>query len=854
MAHHNGHAAGGLCVECEVPQLARNHYFTGKLLVERDFTDEQRYYIGKDRRHNQRLHGAGVVCGLRVDEHPNEACRTQWVIVEPGSAIDCCGREIVVPEPQYVDLRGRFIEAWHEKFGAESSPDDNSHLLQLCVRYDECGSEEVPAIFDECTADGDFCQPNRILERYVFEAQIDPEVPTSDPRAPKLEWSTTINVARPRRVALGGDRVFVLTDEDPATLYVFDAANQRLLDSYRLPARAFDLDVRQDGSRVYVSVDEADAVLVLDPLELGADPIVNRLPIGDPAGADVRVAVAGDGLVAVESGAQPPALTVWDGTINEPLADPTTARVGNPVDLGAEPEALDVSADSDVAFVASGGDARVDVIDLAGPTAGTPIDLPAGTVPISLDVVETTAGRRLFIGDDAGHVRLLDLGAAATTQLGDVDVGARPMGLVASPGGRWLYVLRAAQNGEATLVSVDVHRVETGGGGPALSGPVPVGETAAHLRRDGDGTLLYAATTGPAEYEGGGVALVKVTEEECRDLLTRTVDGCPDCDDECVVLATVSDYNFGARFDQARIDNLVHRHLLPSTDVLTEVIECMLDHGVGVGKTGPQGPPGRPGEDGQDGQDGEDGKGIDDAEVVETLPPGSDPKADLVDRADGTRWVEFRLPTTEQAKALALPKIVAINWPHGREFDTQSAAFRRLNEQGLVIGFDRLVLAETLDDFTYQVLVSGGPGKHGEATVFCFCNLAGIVRGIPKKGGPITWAPKCQQQFPGKVPAIQYDRSKGEVLGARFRPAIVRPDGQRSATPWTEGEYRVVLKGDFVLGNDTITLPDGREVNPALDGNHMGPGLPHRCPAGDAVEGGQFESWFRIVKRDLDPG
>jgi len=36
------------CVECAVPQMARNHFFTGKLLVERDFTDEQRYLIGKD--------------------------------------------------------------------------------------------------------------------------------------------------------------------------------------------------------------------------------------------------------------------------------------------------------------------------------------------------------------------------------------------------------------------------------------------------------------------------------------------------------------------------------------------------------------------------------------------------------------------------------------------------------------------------------------------------------------------------------------------------------------------------------------------------------------------------------------
>jgi hypothetical protein len=87
--------ANSTCIECEVPQLARNHYFTGKLLVERDFTDEQRYLIGKDRRHNQRLHGWGTVCGLRVREHEDCNCRETYLIVEPGTAVDCCGREIL---------------------------------------------------------------------------------------------------------------------------------------------------------------------------------------------------------------------------------------------------------------------------------------------------------------------------------------------------------------------------------------------------------------------------------------------------------------------------------------------------------------------------------------------------------------------------------------------------------------------------------------------------------------------------------------------------------------------------------------------------------------------------------------
>ncbi len=84
-----------VCTECDILQLARNNYFTGKLLVERDFTDEQRYTMGKLRRHNQKLHGWGTVCGLKVKQHPNPACQSQYVVVEPGTAIDCCGREIL---------------------------------------------------------------------------------------------------------------------------------------------------------------------------------------------------------------------------------------------------------------------------------------------------------------------------------------------------------------------------------------------------------------------------------------------------------------------------------------------------------------------------------------------------------------------------------------------------------------------------------------------------------------------------------------------------------------------------------------------------------------------------------------
>src|SRR5690349_15063008 len=87
---------------CEAEAPTRNHYFTGKLLVERDFTDEQHYFREKLRLHHQRLHGVGVVCGLAVVQHPNESCRDRLVILEPGSAVDCCGHDVYVIEPETI--------------------------------------------------------------------------------------------------------------------------------------------------------------------------------------------------------------------------------------------------------------------------------------------------------------------------------------------------------------------------------------------------------------------------------------------------------------------------------------------------------------------------------------------------------------------------------------------------------------------------------------------------------------------------------------------------------------------------------------------------------------------------------
>ena len=157
------------CPDCALGAFTRNHYFTGKLLVERDFTDEQRFHIDKLRHHHQRLHGWGVVCGLKVKQHPDEACRDRFVVIEPGTAIDCCGHEILLRE----EVRFPFAQDPDLK-ALRDKNDDKPHILQICIRYKECPTEQIPVLFDECGCDETRCAPNRILESYELDVVVDP--------------------------------------------------------------------------------------------------------------------------------------------------------------------------------------------------------------------------------------------------------------------------------------------------------------------------------------------------------------------------------------------------------------------------------------------------------------------------------------------------------------------------------------------------------------------------------------------------------------------------------------------------------------------------------------------------------
>src|SRR5688572_25088288 len=89
------------CATCRNQGFVRPRFFAGQLLTEEDLQKMIDYVVAKNRLHNQRLLGDGVVCGLEVSCHP---CGGGTVVVKPGYALDCCGNDLLLSCPQPLDI------------------------------------------------------------------------------------------------------------------------------------------------------------------------------------------------------------------------------------------------------------------------------------------------------------------------------------------------------------------------------------------------------------------------------------------------------------------------------------------------------------------------------------------------------------------------------------------------------------------------------------------------------------------------------------------------------------------------------------------------------------------------------
>ncbi|MDH3445863.1 MAG: hypothetical protein OEN50_18205, partial [Deltaproteobacteria bacterium] len=206
------------CATCRNQGFVRPRFFAGQLLTEEDLQKLIEYVVAKNRLHNQRLWGDGVVCGLEVSCNP---CGGGTVRVNPGYALDCCGNDLVLECPQDLDINAMVRDLKRnllggidcgdpcpplkkkELAGAEDpfsiassnpstgtsilvSPDSNVGLEEneavpkdttrhycLYLRYCENLTDPVsPYATDEgCSYQS--CQPTRVSEGVTFELRCD---------------------------------------------------------------------------------------------------------------------------------------------------------------------------------------------------------------------------------------------------------------------------------------------------------------------------------------------------------------------------------------------------------------------------------------------------------------------------------------------------------------------------------------------------------------------------------------------------------------------------------------------------------------------------------------------------------
>jgi hypothetical protein len=149
---------------CHELMVERIRYFTGRHMSAQDFHDADAHHRSFRHLHNRILHGWGIACGLEVRIHPREECRSDRVVVRCGMAIDCCGREVVVPRDV---VTGRIPWATRPK-QADRTP-DGEFVLALCLRYCETLTHKVPVLYSTRACSTPELEHGRVREEYCLD-------------------------------------------------------------------------------------------------------------------------------------------------------------------------------------------------------------------------------------------------------------------------------------------------------------------------------------------------------------------------------------------------------------------------------------------------------------------------------------------------------------------------------------------------------------------------------------------------------------------------------------------------------------------------------------------------------------
>lgn len=805
------HPSGALhvCPACAATTPLRNHYFFGKLMDVADFDVEQQYLVDKLRRHHARLHGTGVVCGLHVHQHANPACRDRYVVVEPGSALDCCGNEILVVDPEMID-----VLAYDAVQALITQPDGQDHVLQLCIRYRECPTEDVPVLYDECGCDDTRCAPNRILESYAFDVRVDPPLPPPvAPHAPQLVWDATLALAGAHTVAVHAPsrRLYVAAALAPSGGIVqqYDLQTGAPIAPKTFAVAVLAIAASADGTRLFVVTPGAAAAdpLVLHTLDTVSAAAFSGAPLASvdipfsAGGTQARLARLGNGeLVSFVVNGSTTYFQVW--------TTGGTAAVKAGYDIAVTETLRDVAVASDGrTLYAAAAAANIYLVDTGvSPMTGSAIVTDAADL-VDIAVITSTAADRLVWIEGAS--RRLRLAQTNGTGLREYTLPQTPLAFLPDTLGRYGYLMTT--DGSTTSVrSVDLYRFANGEPDP-LGVAVAVGPGGVALALDAH---LYAAYA-------DGVAIFDLESTQCGDHLAG--HDCPACDTpDCLVLATVQGWRPGRRFEDptvtasdplqdaaagiARIDTTLGRVVVPSVADLARTVACLLEQGpVGGGMQGPPGDPGPTGPSGPTGPTGPAGP------TGPTGPAGPTGPTGPIGPTGPTGAGGPQGPTGPGLDP-DFVHICGISWPHGQPFPLERI------ERGLVIAFDGGVRNGDLTRFAIEIRV-----PHREEIVLCWCE----PRGLEVVGGNLQQRCDPDSEF---MPEADPDALVNAVRVTFSAQTLERGSG-----------VRIRVNGDFIRGEHHVT---GKMQG--VDADHLPDWLPNRR-TGDGIEGGSFESWFVVA-------
>ncbi len=860
------------CIPCGLQRFRRNTYFNGKLLTERDFADEQAYLVGKDRLHNAFLHGTGTVCGLAVTAHPNEECRGRYLVLEPGLALDYCGREILVTERTVID-----VELLLEEQGV-SLDEELSQDLFISICYEETGDEKVPLILPDCDCADNNDAWNRIREGFriaLTATRSGARPPVNPPSEARLDWLQTLVLQGQQVTALAIDdengQIYVATVNDAggARVMVYDANTHDLITAFETGTAVSDIAVSARGDLIYVSgqgIEGLNGIAIIRETDIRTGNPTADVIVADQ---DFRLHVGSDGVLfalSLQTGEilawQESAIQEWltAGTPGDAPSNRRRFQLGHsisgdaPAHKGAN--VMMASQDGRLLFVldrdADDDNRRLRIIDVAqlfsGPASGEADD------EITVSVVLPGDPVALAVSFDAKYVFVMcqqdDLARLVKLQISDNGglFAVTPEGrggewagqasdLLLAPGEKWAYALEVDADDQTSVVSLSIDAISS------LNEAEPVNPTGTReliagiagfqrlaLTRD----RLYVASHDASEVQPdrGLVAIVDVTEGDCGGLFDRIIKPCPGGDEPCVNLAHIPDYVPGMLMqDQGKggdgdghIDNLTYRPLVPSSNTIVEAVRCMLAQGAGQGRPGPRGPAGLQGNHGDDGQDGVNGQNGADGQDGVNGQNGADGQ-------DGVNGQNGADGQDGQGLNENLVHITNLSWLHDQPSFDGSDFIDQLRNIGIVISFDAeitfsSVLSELLEGFNMT------------SEVF---QLIARVRG----------------QFDGLidviVPGLTCEPVKVTSLDATGRIDAVTP--LPMDTPRTRA-IRLRLDDDVSNLISEIQVPffsvllradmiEDANRQFAVDGNHIFGAVPDR-PSGNGVQGSRFESWFGI--------